>query len=551
MINWWNSKTIPVASRVWKPGLNPISSTKSNTNSWYNASIERHANPVDLSLIDALKTKSLDITRKIKLNPTKEQKEKLTEWWHGYRFIYNKVIEDIGSHPDANHFVVATLKIQEDKVKLNLDPRFEMPRKWVLKINYNEIKMKVKLKYTKKKGCKLTIVIVEDSVVKPIDVEFQFQYPEVKSFYDYRNNYATAKIVQNPKNIPNYQEYTSTELKLLNTRDLYLENPWLLNIDTRIRACACRDARAAYQTIKTMASNYNVKGTQGPLPFKSKRGESWSISMEKTCIVPVIIAKKYIGRKKKKRKKRNNIPGFKVCSQQLKTAIKCYEQLPDTFGDPKIHKDQYGDWWLLLPIKKLLEVSNKKKPKIALDPGISTFLTGYSTNGNIYNYVSENPMDILKKISYLQHRIDIKDTLINRKQEKITKLRKRIKNQIDDMHWKVINHLTQTHNEIILGKFNVQSILKSGTITKAAKRKLQTLGHYKFKTRLFYKSEAKGVSVKQWSEWGTTKGCPCCGKSNTLSLSERTFHCVNCNYEAGRDAKAACCIFIKYEAKVW
>jgi putative transposase len=97
----------------------------------------------------------------------------------------------------------------------------------------------------------------------------------------------------------------------------------------------------------------------------------------------------------------------------------------------------------------------------------------------------------------------------------------------------------------------VQSILKSGTITKAAKRKLQTLGHYKFKTRLFYKSEAKGGSVKQWSEWGTTKGCPCCGKSNTLSLSERTFHCVNCNYEAGRDAKAACCIFIKYEANVW
>jgi hypothetical protein len=447
MINWWNSKTIPVASRVWKPGLNPISSTKSNTDSWYNASIERHANPVDLSLTETLKTTSLDITRKIKLNPTKEQKEKLTEWWHGYRFIYNKVIEDIGSHPDANHFVVATLKIQEDeKVKLNLDPRFEMPRKWVLKINYNEIKMKVKLKYTKKKGCKLTIVISKDPAVKPIDLEFQFRYPEVKSFYDYRNDYATAKKFKNQKSIPNYQEYTTTELKLLNTRDLYLKNPWLLNIDQRIRACACRDARAAYQAIKTMAFKYNVKGTQGPLPFKSKRGESWSISMEKRCIVPVIISKKYIGRKKKKRKKRNNIPGFKVCQQQLTTAIKCYEQLPDTFGDPKIHKDQYGDWWLLLPIKKLLEVSNQKpKPKIALDPGISTFLTGYSTNGNIYNYVSENQKTLgdLKKISYLQHRIDTKDTLINRKQEKITKLRKRIKNQIDDMHWKVINHLTQ------------------------------------------------------------------------------------------------------------
>ena len=79
--------------------------------------------------------------------------------------------------------------------------------------------------------------------------------------------------------------------------------------------------------------------------------------MEKRCINPVIITSKYKGRKKKRRKKPKKIQGFYVCPKQLKTPIKCYEAIPKEYGDPKIHKDVYGDYWLLLPIKKIFESS--------------------------------------------------------------------------------------------------------------------------------------------------------------------------------------------------
>jgi putative transposase len=119
------------------------------------------------------------------------------------------------------------------------------------------------------------------------------------------------------------------------------------------------------------------------------------------------------------------------------------------------------------------------------------------------------------------------------------------------MHWKVINSLLKEHSKIIIGKFNVKSILQSSTITKPAKRKLKALSHYGFKTKLIYKAASLGKEVKTWSEWGTTKGCPCCGHKIKITLSERIFRCNYCNYEAGRDDKAACCIMLKYLSGVW
>lgn len=94
----------------------------------------------------------------------------------------------------------------------------------------------------------------------------------------------------------------------------------------------------------------------------------------------------------------------------MKEPIKCYEKIPETFGDPKLHKDKYGEWYLLVPIDIKLTIAAEVKPIIALDPGISTFVTGYSTNGTIHNHVQNNidTLKELKNISYLQSCIDKK-----------------------------------------------------------------------------------------------------------------------------------------------
>jgi transposase len=61
---------------------------------------------------------------------------------------------------------------------------------------------------------------------------------------------------------------------------------------------------------------------------------------------------------------------------------------------------------------------------------------------------------------------------------------------------------------------------------------------------------SKGVNVQIYSEYGTTKTCPCCGTWNPkVKLGDGVFHCARCLYTADRDDKAALCLFVKYEAK--
>jgi IS605 OrfB family transposase len=135
--------------------------------------------------------------------------------------------------------------------------------------------------------------------------------------------------------------------------------------------------------------------------------------------------------------------------------------------------------------------------------------------------------------------------------KKINDMREKIKNKTTNMHWHLINHLVHNNDLIVMGKFNVQSILRSNTIAKYSKRVLSMLEHYAFKQRLRYKCQLHGVYLRIHSEWGTTIGCPCCGRVNRMSLAEREYTCQGCSYHAERDAKSACCILLKYLANVW
>lgn len=561
MIRWWNTNSIPIANSLWKPGIVPIRSYQQKTSSWYNASTQVHEN-VTQSLYQTYKPKEeIVVTRKIKINPTHEQKVMLTSWWDAYRYSYNKAVESMGSQGcEQSRQVALHLDVKEDGlIKLELGQRFEMETKWKVDLEYVEPKISLKINVSKKKGTVgAKIKVVHDPVVAPVKVGFRFEYPKVDSWQTLRNEIVTSKYHQSTKDLECFQNMTKEEVYEANLKPDFKEKRWLLDVDKRIRAGAVKDARASYETICTMAKDYNRKGTLGSLPFKRRRNESWTISMEKSCIELCTIKSTHLGRKKgkqkkqKKRKKAINIQGFYVCKNRLKTPIKCFEKVKDKFGDPKIHKDRYGDWWLLLPIRKETKQCEASKPAIALDSGIKTFQTGYTTNGRIQNYVEDNDTisNLLRQIKYIERKIKANDNT-SKNTRYVNKLRKEMQNKIHDMHFKVINNLCKNYNLIVLGKLNVKSILQSSTIAKAAKRKLQALSHYEFKCRLQYKASCLGVRVHSQNEWGTTKACPCCGKANDLSLSDRTFVCSKCSYSGLRDDKAACCIMIKYLAKVF
>ncbi len=495
-MGFWNDDCQRLQDYCWKPTLQPLQTKQLNTNSWYEGSICNF--DCQFPILTTNNTKDVEYTfsRKIRIIPNKEQKQQLIQWWHAYRYTYNKTIEGIIFDTDSEF---ETLQhVSPDNSNVETGYRSEITP------NVN-----VSIKVTKAKN-------------NPIKLKLFTKYPKVGSWIDYKNRFVIKK-----------------REKTLNP---FFDDPkhhWLLNTYKTIRTSACRDACANYKTVRTLLEQHGRHGTISTMGFKSKKTDSWSIGMEACNVKKVKIrCKRKTKRKHNKQSKTVQQNFIQVCD--IKTPIRCKEWFEDDFGDPHLHKDKFGDFWLLLPYTRIHKQEVSLKPLCALDSGIKTFITAYSTNGDM-NRLGTNQKHIINNLL----RQD-KET----NEDKLIGLRKKLKNRLDDLHWKVANQLTKDHNTIILGKLKVKQILESSSITKTAKRKLSALSMYKFKERLLYKGMSKGVDVQVYSEYGTTKTCPCCGTWNSkIKLGDSVFSCSNCLYTADRDDKAALCLFVKYEAK--
>jgi len=66
-------------------------------------------------------------------------------------------------------------------------------------------------------------------------------------------------------------------------------------------------------------------------------------------------------------------------------------------------------------------------------------------------------------------------------------------------------------------------------------------GFFEFRRQLNYKARLYGSRVVVANRWyPSSKTCSCCGViKETLALSQRTYSCDDCGFEAGRDVNAA------------
>ena len=208
------------------------------------------------------------------------------------------------------------------------------------------------------------------------------------------------------------------------------------------------------------------------------------------------------------------------------------------------------DWKLKESCNKTHVSADQKAPFVSLDPGIRTFLTGYSNNhtfdlGKESNVLSE----ILFKIDGIQ-KLE-KATTSNRKKKRLRKQRlrlfRRIKNLVDDLHFKTINFLTENYSVIYLGDFKVKSMVKkkSSKLPRIVKRLMYMYSFYKFKQRLIWKSSLEGSTVLVVNESYTSMTCTNCGYLNRNLGKAKTYDCPCCLTKIDRDINGARNILIK------
>lgn len=214
-----------------------------------------------------------------------------------------------------------------------------------------------------------------------------------------------------------------------------------------------------------------------------------------------------------------------------KECILCYNENTNIFN-------------LIVPYDKKLCKILKKEEFCSLDPGIRTFQTVYTPNKNSYKICSDQTSHKVNKLISL-----INSPKGDPKQyaSYIRRLRRKLKNRIDDLHWKTANFLCKNFQIIIIGNMSTKSICKKGgNLHSSSKKNCYNLSHYLFKQRLKSKCEEYECIYHEVDESYTSKTCGDCGELNNSLGSSKVFKCSKCNFICDRDVNGARNILYKY-----
>jgi len=205
--------------------------------------------------------------------------------------------------------------------------------------------------------------------------------------------------------------------------------------------------------------------------------------------------------------------------------------------DSKVIETQ--DNILYRPVKDTFPFKQKKI--ISVDPGIRTFCTTYSSDGIVNEICNENSLlyKYHKQIIALKEskKNTINNIIINKNKnksidKKILKVYKRIKNKVEDLHWKTIFYLDKLGQTILYPVFHVKQMLMQDKFPDNIKRVMSSLSFYQFKNRLKNKLGKRVVIV---SEKLSSKTCCNCNNINNELGSSTVYSCKQCNLSIPRD----------------
>ena len=427
---------------------------------------------------------------KIKLNPTKHQKELLRKFKGTERVVFNLTKNIID--------------------KEGMKSKFELRNQVVTKVcGINNVKKEF-----------LTYLEASES--------FEYKKKKFDSFWKENKGWI--------------------ENKLLNP--LFKGKEWMEETPKVIRQQA---AFSCHSTYKSAFSNYNAGNIeQFNIRYKSKKNErTWTLGIEKQLKMignKLIILPEYLSEVRYYKRCLKGIPhsflfneyGTPKCDSYIHyNRNKDYYLLVPYKVEKKISiskKSCSGD----PGIRKFLTVqSPEDKEGYFLGVGCSKKLEPLFFK--LDDIVSRLDKDKLEK----KHNILI---LNKRERKKLKQQRRRlefrIKNMKIELHAKIANFLTKKYSIIILPHFESRKLSQSGLLKSKVVRNMMTLAHCEFLTKLKNKCKERGNKLCIVPEEYTTKTCGNCGTLNDIGSSE-VFKCSNCNLRAERDLHAARNEYIK------
>jgi putative transposase len=212
-----------------------------------------------------------------------------------------------------------------------------------------------------------------------------------------------------------------------------------------------------------------------------------------------------------------------------------------------------GRWFAHFPVE-FEQTPTVTQKVIALDPGIRTFITGFTGNeflefGNAdFNKIAKlcSHLDKLKSRHDLASGSKFKRFRFKLRQA-MEKLRTRIKNLRSECHKQVGSYLAKNYDVIVLPTFETSSMVvrKQRKLRNKTARAMMTWAFYQFSQTLEHLCNRYGSKLVRITEEYTSKTCTKCGHVHRKLGSSKNFKCPECGYEIPRDFNGAVGIFLK------
>ena len=329
---------------------------------------------------------------------------------------------------------------------------------------------------------------------------------------------------------------------------------WVLDTPYEIRDAAMTDLLAAYKT--NFAKRKQNKDHIFEIKPKSKKAPSDSIVIHHKFYKNGGKIFESFWRK-----------GHEGNQPQVSPFLRGFERLPKTLAHAaRLQRTRNGDFYLCIasPIE-VAPVHESSDRVIALDPGVRSFMTGFSPGKEgVMEWGVEDRTRLFRlccAYDNLQSRWSKeKHRKRYRMQRAGRRIQERIRNLVNEVHCKLVKWLVMNFDVVLLPKFETQSmcqktqfVAEDGTRHKTRKingkvaRAMYTWSHYRFQQRLLHKiREYPQCRVVICDEDFTSKTCGHCGFVHEKLGGNKTFKCPSCHVSLDRDVNGARNIFLRY-----
>ena len=236
---------------------------------------------------------------------------------------------------------------------------------------------------------------------------------------------------------------------------------YIKSVPYQVKNRAVKDYKIAFSINKKIAKRL---GKPFEMKFRSKKNPKQSCYIPKSAISSSGIYHTIAG--KLKVKERQWFKNEKICDCRL------------TF--------EFGKWFLVIPKEVKTTPIDNQEGVVAIDPGVRTFATYFSTEG-YFGKLGKGSFERILRLNL--------------------KIRFKIRNLIDELHWKVIKFLTSRFKVIIFPPFNVSEMVKKSKrkLSKKVVRSMSCFRFFEFKERLKFKCKENGITFIESSEAFTSR----------------------------------------------